>query len=144
MSKSAKAALSNAAEEAARQGDRRIGTNHLLLGLLHDSAIAGSLGVDVEHARATAQDLDRQALAGIGLNLAQLPGPIVRRVSGHAPLTSGLRAVIARAVDLAATERVRTAEPRHLMAALLERRKPDPAAELLEAMRPHRNSATPQ
>ena len=38
--------------------DRRVGTDHLLLGLLHDPGIVVALGTDAERARAAAQDLD--------------------------------------------------------------------------------------
>ena len=37
-------------DEAALRGDRRVGTDHLLLGLLHDPATAELVGVDLETA----------------------------------------------------------------------------------------------
>ena len=37
-----------ALEESRRRGDRRLGTEHLLLGLLHDPDCARALGVDLE------------------------------------------------------------------------------------------------
>ncbi|MGD1032906.1 MAG: Clp protease N-terminal domain-containing protein, partial [Candidatus Dormibacteria bacterium] len=42
--------LTSAAEEASRRGDRRVGTDHLLLGLLHqpDSRAARALGISLE------------------------------------------------------------------------------------------------
>jgi ATP-dependent Clp protease ATP-binding subunit ClpA len=137
-----KAVLAHSADEAARRGDRRIGTDHLLLGLLHDPGVASALGTDVGHARGAAQDLDRAALAALGIDLETMPDPSAPRVTSHAPLTSGFRAVMVRAVTLASTEQVRKVEPRHLLAALMERRQPDPAATLLDAMkiRPGRSS----
>ncbi|HWI30865.1 MAG TPA: Clp protease N-terminal domain-containing protein [Microbacterium sp.] len=130
----ATAVLVRAAEEATRRGDRRIGTDHLLLGLLHDPAVARTLGTDVEQARVAAQRLDRLALAAIGIELGTKPAQVSPRRAGSGPPTSGLRGVIARAVAMARAENVRKAEPRHLLAALLEGRRPDPAAELLDAL----------
>ena len=53
--------LTWAAEEAGRRGDRRIGTDHLLLGILHESTsdAAEALGVDLASARAADERLDR-------------------------------------------------------------------------------------
>jgi ATP-dependent Clp protease ATP-binding subunit ClpA len=134
MTKDAAAALTHAAYEAARQGDRRIGTDHLLLGLLHDPGVVDTLCTDVEQARAAARDLDHAALAALGIDLGTMPDPSAPRKVGHAPLTSGLRAVIARAVALTSGEKTRKVQPRHLLAALQERRQPDPAATLLKAL----------
>ena len=52
--------LTSAAEEARRRGDRRVGTEHLLLGLLHepDSKAARALGVSLEDARLASDALD--------------------------------------------------------------------------------------
>ena len=134
LTRAAAAALSHAAEEAARRGDRRVGTDHLLLGLLHDQAAAADLGTDVEHARAAAAELDRRALAALGIDLGPLPVQPARLKPGNASPTSGFRAVVARAVGLAGAERLRRAEPRHLVAALRELRPPDPAATLLHTL----------
>lgn len=134
MTREAASALENAAHEASRRGDRRVGTDHLLLGLLHNPMVADSLGTDLEAARAAADRLDRAALAAIGLDLTTAPPSAIRRRPGSASPTSGLRAAISRAVGLAAAERLRKAEPRHLLEALFECQRPDPAAELLDAL----------
>lgn len=134
LSPAAAGALVHAGEEAARRGDRRVGTDHLLLGLLHDPAVRDVLGVDAEQARAAGQDLDLAALATVGIDLDVLPEPRASRAVRHLPLTSGLRAVLARGITLAQADHARTAAPRHLLAALQERRPPDPAAALLAAM----------
>ena len=146
MTREAATAFANAAHEASRRGDRRVGTDHLLLGLLHDPTIAASLGTDVETARAAAERLDRAALAAIGLDLTTAPPSAIRRRPGSASPTSGLRAAISRAVGLAAAEGQRKAEPGHLLEALFECRRPDPAAELLEAMDlgPRARTGTPR
>ena len=48
-----------ASEEARRRGDRRTGTDHLLLALLEDPSIEGGLGVSLPQARQALESLDR-------------------------------------------------------------------------------------
>ena len=55
-----------AREEARRRGDRRVGTEHLLVALLLEPDLASVLGTAVEAAAGLAT-LDRQALAAVGL-----------------------------------------------------------------------------
>lgn len=129
-----KAVLTSAAEEARRRGDRRIGTDHLLLGLLHDphSIAARVLGVDVEAARAASDNLDRAALAGIGVDVGPLSSPSrPMQARGHPSLTSGARAVLARSVLEARAAKARRIDARFLLLGILTRERPDPAAELL-------------
>lgn len=136
-SKALDAALRRAGEEAALRGDRRVGTDHLLLGLLHDDDVAALLGADVERGRAAARQLDRAALAAIGLDLGDdLPAIPARVRVGHVPLTSAAREAIGRSGAFADADRARRIEPRHLLAALRERVQPDPAAVLLGALGP--------
>ena len=56
-----------ASEEARRRGDRRTGTDHILLALFEDPSIEGVLGVNLEHARHALESLDHEALAALGL-----------------------------------------------------------------------------
>lgn len=134
-SKALDAALRRAGEEAALRGDRRVGTDHLLLGLLHDDDVASQVGADVGRGRAAARELDRAALAAIGLDLGDdLPAVPARVRAGHLPLTSAAREAIGRSGAFADADRVRRIEPRHLLAALRERAEPDPAAVLLGAL----------
>ena len=63
-----------AREEARRCGDRRVGTDHLLLGLLHDPATVAVLGVSLEQCRQALDSLDRGALESLGLT-ASLEAP---------------------------------------------------------------------
>lgn len=143
-SKALDVALRRAGEEVARRGDRRVGTDHLLLGLLHDQEIAEELGVNVERARAVARDLDQAALAAIGVDLGDdLPSERTRVRVGHVPMTSAARARIGRAGGVADAERVRRIEPRHLLAALREGEEPDPAAVLLAALGVARGGSGP-
>lgn len=129
--------LTSAAQEARRRGDRRLGTDHLLLGLLHDadSSVAQALGVDLEAARTAADCLDRAALAAVGVKVAHLgdppPSAFARRLP---PLTSGARAVLRRTVDETLRARTPRIETRHFLLALLDRDRPDPAAELLATL----------
>lgn len=134
VSAAVKATITRAADEAVRRGDRRIGTDHLLLGLLHDPDIAELVGVDIHRARAAAWDLDQAALAAIGIDLGDTPPLSMSVGAGHPPPTSGMRATMARAFTFAKNERLRRVEPRHVLQALLEREQPDPAAVLLHTI----------
>jgi ATP-dependent Clp protease ATP-binding subunit ClpA len=131
--------LTSAAEEARRRGDRRIGTDHILLGLLDDSnsVAAQALGVSLGSARATSAALDRAALAEVGIEIGEVefgspPGTV--RVRKLQPFTSGARAVLERSVIEARAEKARGIGSRHLLLGILSRNRPDPAAELLAAL----------
>ena len=56
-----------ASEEARRRGDRRTGTDHILLALFEDPSIEGVLGVNLEQARQAHESLDHEALRALGL-----------------------------------------------------------------------------
>jgi ATP-dependent Clp protease ATP-binding subunit ClpA len=129
--------LTDAAEEVARRGERRLGTDHLLLALLHDptSPAAAALGVSLADVRAADDRLDLAALAAIGLVVGsdELSSPVA---VGHRlpPLTSGAREVLKQAIDAADPRATGQLEPTRFLVALLSRRRPDPAAELLHAL----------
>lgn len=134
LTPAARAAVAAGDDEAALRGDRRVGTDHLLLGLLHDPATAELVGVDVETARSRLRALDETALAALGITSPDLGGAVaISRRSARQP-TSGFRAVLPLAYTLAATEKSRRVTPRHLLLALLTRDEPDPAATLLAAL----------
>jgi ATP-dependent Clp protease ATP-binding subunit ClpA len=132
-----KIVLTSAAQEARRRGDRRLGTDHLLLGLLNerDSHVVRALGVDLETARAALDALDRSALAAVGVevgSLGDLPQPVhARRLL---PFTSGARAVIRQTVEQTRQAGTARIETHQFLIALLDRDSPDPAAELLETL----------
>ena len=132
-----KLVLASATEEARRRGDRRLGTDHLLLGLLHDedSRAAKALEVSLADARAALDALDVAALAAVGIEIQALgegaPVSFGRRLP---PLTSGARAVFKRAIDEARPFRSGRIETTHFLLALLSLRRPDPAAELLDTL----------
>ena len=56
-----------ASEEARRRGDRRTGTDHVLLALLEDPSIDVVLGVSLEQARQALESLDQEALGALGM-----------------------------------------------------------------------------
>ena len=84
--------LTRAAEEMHCAGASCIGTDHMLLGVLHDpaSGAADALRIDVETARAARATLDRVALAAVGIAVNDLDFaaemPFLHRLP---PLTSG-------------------------------------------------------
>lgn len=128
------AVVTAALDEARRRGDRKVGTDHLLLGLLHDPQQAGALGVTVEEARAALTDLDRDALACIGLDVrglepAGLPRP-ARSALSRNTLTAGARTVLTRAVE-SNGGKTKGLEPEHLLRSVLTCAPPEPAAALL-------------
>jgi len=69
-----KLVLTSATQEARRLGDRRLGTDHLLLGLLHDEDFpaAKALGVSLADARTASEALDRAALVAVGIEIQAL------------------------------------------------------------------------
>ena len=54
-------------EEARRRGDRRTGTDHILLALFEDPSIEVMLGVSLQQARQALESLDHEALATLGM-----------------------------------------------------------------------------
>ena len=130
-----------AREEARCRGDRRVGTEHLLVALLLEPDLASVLGTDVEAARAGLATLDRQALAAVGVG-AQIeqPVPVPRTglprkatlktvLQGRLPLTPAAKKVLE--ASWKETRGRRQLGEKYLLASLLELERPDPAAELL-------------
>jgi ClpA/ClpB-like protein len=123
----------DAAAEAQRRGDRRVGTDHIALALLADPAsdTARALGVELEEARAALEALDRDALATVGVDA---PGhaPVLPVRSGQRlPLTPAGRSVFTGLRRVAAGERLGR---KHVLLTLLATARPDPAAELFDAL----------
>jgi len=56
-----------ASEEARRRGDRRTGTDHVLLALFEDPSIEVVLGVSLQQARQALESLDHEALGALGM-----------------------------------------------------------------------------
>jgi hypothetical protein len=133
-----------AREEARRRGDRRVGTDHLLLGLLHDADVESIVGVSLDAARAATAALDHQALAAIGiptdLDAPMLaPRELPSRPTVKAVMKDRLRLTPAAAAALREagrpSRRGRDITAPSVLAALLENRSPDPAAELLTELK---------
>jgi hypothetical protein len=123
----------DARDEAIRRGDRTIGTEHLILALLIDSAspAAKALGCDLDSARRALGELDTQALAAIGVQPGITAGPVAAHASGRLRLTPAAKAVITGIRD---ARKNRGAGPGIMLSALLDLPRPDPAAELLAAL----------
>jgi ATP-dependent Clp protease ATP-binding subunit ClpA len=129
--------LANASDEALRRGERRVGTDHVLLALLHtpESPVARAMGVTLAEARLAADQLDAEALAAIGVTVAIDDAAALRqRARRFPPLTSGTREVLKQAIDAADPRRSGHLGGEHVLRALMSRQRPDPAAELTHAL----------
>jgi Clp amino terminal domain, pathogenicity island component len=133
----------HAREEARRRGDRKVGTDYLLLGLLQEKDIESVLGADLQSGRDALDALDREALGALGISPALDAPPLPIR---PAPARPTLKAVLADRLPLTPAARSALAEAgkpmrrgRHITARqvllrLLDLRAPDPAAVLLAAL----------
>jgi hypothetical protein len=133
-----------ASEEARRRGDRRTGTEHLLLALVEDPSIEVILGVSLQRARQALQSLDHEALGALGLGSGADAPPIPMRVVPKKPrfrdvaqrdrfrMTPAAKHVLEAAVKPNRRKTQVTAE--QVLAELLALRPPDPAAVLLGAL----------
>jgi ATP-dependent Clp protease ATP-binding subunit ClpA len=136
----------DAREEARRRGDRKVGTEHLLLGLLREPVLAQAVGCDLQTARDALDAMDHDALAAIGIGAAFNAPPIpidepIRRSSrptlkavlrDRLPMTPAAK----KALEDAWKERRRG---RHIplqqaLLTVLELDPPDPAAELIATL----------
>ena len=133
-----------ASEEARRRGDRRTGTDHLLLALLEDASIEVVLGVSLKEARQALEWLDQEALGALGMrsgtDAPTLPmravpkKPTFRAVAKRDRLrmTPAAKKVLEDAVNPNRRKTQVTAE--QVLAQILTLRPPDPAAVLLGAL----------
>lgn len=123
----------DAAEEARRRGDRRIGSDHLLLALLkdEDSEIARALGVDLPTARGALVELDRQALAWVGIDAPVIDTALPRGHRQRLMLSPSAKAVFTGLRSRAKGERLGV---QHVLLSVLSLQRPDPAATLLDAL----------
>jgi hypothetical protein len=133
-----------AGEEARRRGDRRTGTDHLVLALLEDPSIELVLGVNLRQARQALESLDHEALAALGLGPGADAPPLPMRAVPKKP----------RIRDIAQRDRLRMAPAaknvleeaskpnrrklqvtaQQVLAQILTLQPPDPAAVLLGAL----------
>ncbi len=137
----------DAREEARRRGDRKVGTEHLILGLLREPVLAQALGCDLQTARDTLDAMDQDALAAVAIGAAFNAPPIPidepikfsskaaafkAALRNHLPMTPAAK----RAMESANKEirRGRGTGDQQVLLTVLELEPPDPAAELLAAL----------
>jgi len=133
-----------ASEEARRRGDRRVGTDHILLALFEDPSIEVVLGVSLQQARQALDSLDHEALAALGLGSGADAAPLAMRAVPKKP----------RLRDVAQKDRLRMAPAakkvleeaskpnrrrlyftaQQVLTLILALQPPDPAAALLSAL----------
>jgi ATP-dependent Clp protease ATP-binding subunit ClpA len=125
-----------AREEARQRGAKRVGTEHLLLGLLHetDSVSVQALGINLDAAHTALEALDREALRAIGIDVGNLGPAQPIPTHQYPPMTSTAQAVLTQAVKTA-NAKTRDIDTAHLLHALLNREEPDPAAAVLARLR---------
>ena len=133
-----------ASEEARRRGDRRTGTDHILLGLFEDPSIEGVLGVSLQQARQALDSLDRQALSALGMGPGTDAPPLPMQAVPKKPtirdiakkdrlrLTPAAKKVLE---DASKPNRRRLyVTGQQVLAQILALQPPDPAAVLLDAL----------
>jgi hypothetical protein len=138
-----------ASEEARRRGDRRTGSDHLLLALLEDPSIEVALGVSQQHAREAQEALDHEALSALGLMAGTDAPALAMRAVPKKPrfrdvaqkdrlrMTPAVKKVLQNAVK--PNRRKTQVSSQQVLAQILTLQPPDPAAMLLGAL--HVNAA---
>ena len=134
-----------AGEEARRRGDRRSGTDHLLLALFEDPSLEAVLGVSLQQARQALESLDREALGTLGLGPgADAPALKMRAVPKKPTLldimqkdrlrmTPAAKKVLEDAYKPKGHRKLQVTGP-EVLAQILGLQPPDPAAVLLGAL----------
>jgi hypothetical protein len=133
-----------ASEEARRRGDRRTGTDHVLLALFEDPSIEAVLGVNLQQARQGLESLDREALGALGLGPGTDAPPLPMRAVPKKPrlrdlmqkdrlrMTPAAKRVLEEASKPNRRRLQVTAQ--QVLAQILTLQPPDPAAVLLGAL----------
>jgi hypothetical protein len=133
-----------AGEEARRRGDRRAGTDHLLLALFEDPSIEAVLGVSLQQARQALESLDHEALGALGLGPGTDAPPLPMRAVPKKPtlldimqkdrlrMTPAAKKVLEEASKPNRRRLYVTAQ--QVLAQILNLQPPDPAAALLGAL----------
>jgi ATP-dependent Clp protease ATP-binding subunit ClpA len=134
-----------ASEEARRRGDRRTGTDHLLLALFEDPSIEAELGVSLQEARQALEALDHQALGVLGLGSGADAPPLAMRAVPKKPrikdvakkdrfrMTPAAKKVLEEAYKPKGHRKLQVTGP-EVLAQILALHPPDPAAVLLGAL----------
>jgi len=133
-----------ASEEARRRGDRRVGTDHILLALFEDSATEVVLGVSLGQARQALESLDHEALGALGLgSTTDAPSLPMRAVPKKPRLRDVARKDRLRMTPSAKKMLEEASKPnrrrlqitsKQVLAQILTLQPPDPAAVLLGAL----------
>ncbi len=133
-----------AGEEARRRGDRRAGTDHLLLALFYDPSVEHVLGVNLAQARDAVELLDDQALNAVGLEsgtdvplipMRAVPSkPSLRDVASkdRIRITPAAKRVLERATK--SNRRRLEVTSQQVLAQILTLKPPDHAAVLLDVL----------
>lgn len=136
----------DAREEARRRGDRKVGTEHLILALLREPVLAQALGCDLQTARDTLDAMDHDALAAVGISAAFTAPPIPIDEPIKRPSRPTLKAVLRDRLPMTPAAKTALEEsykeirrghhtgPQPVLLTVLEREPPDPAAELIAAL----------
>jgi hypothetical protein len=134
-----------ASEEARRRGDRRTGTDHLLLALLEDPSTEIVLGVSLQQARQALESLDREALGVLGLGAGADAPPLPIRPVPKKPrirdvaqrdrfrMTPAAKKVLEEAYKPKGHRKLQVTGL-EVLAQILTLQPPDPAAMLLGAL----------
>jgi len=133
-----------ASEEARRRGDRRTGTDHVLLALLEEPSIEAVLGVSLQQARQALESLDQEALGALGMGFGTDAPPLPMRAVPKKPtlrdiakkdrlrMTPAAKKVLEEAARPNRRKLQITAQ--QVLAQVLTLQPPDPAAVLLRAL----------
>jgi ATP-dependent Clp protease ATP-binding subunit ClpA len=134
-----------ASEEARRRGDRRTGTDHVLLALLEDPSIEVVLGVSLQQARQALESLDQEALGALGMGSGTAAPPLPMRAVPKKPtiravmkkdrlrMTPAAKKVLEEAYKPKGHRKLQVTGP-EVLAQILALQPPDPAAVLLGAL----------
>ena len=133
-----------ASEEARRRGDRRTGTDHVLLALLEDPSIEVVLGVSLQQARQALESLDHEALGALGLGSGTDAPPLPMRTVPKKPTIKDIMKkdrlritpTAKRVLENASKPNRRRLQvtAQQVLAQILALQPPDPAAVLLGAL----------
>jgi Clp amino terminal domain, pathogenicity island component len=133
-----------AGEEARRRGDRRYGTDHILLALLENPSIEVVLGVSLQQARQALESLDHEALSALGLGSGTDAPPLPMRAVPKKPRIRDvakkdrlrITPVAKKVLEEAARPNRRKTQvtAQQVLAQILTLQPPDPAAVLLAAL----------
>jgi Clp amino terminal domain, pathogenicity island component len=133
-----------ASEEARRRGDRRTGTDHLLVALLEDPSTEAVLGVSLQQARRALESLDQEALGALGMGSGTDAPPLPMRAVPKKPtirdiakkdrlrMTPAAKKVLEEAAR--PNRRGLQITAQQVLAQILTLQPPDPAAVLLGAL----------